>query len=351
MKALSTASLVCLVSLVTAACFEDVVVGSDTDSGAVTPDGGVDGGKACASSADCAANETCGFATSAACAAKGTCFALAGAMCLAYSPGCACDGTEINVACTGLPTGYATKALAHAGACGTDAGPAPGACASNADCPTGDVCAFPAVGGCGVLGSCVVAPAGANCQAYVAGCACDGTEVNLTCNGFQAGYQSKPISHTGACSSPPPVDAGGFDAGAFCTGSTARMTINGADAPILNATGSALALNCCAGAELTMSVTAFQAELFLRWQISGAPGTYDLATLSTPSQVEFDVGCDPALGSCAAATEHVTSGFQGTITYAMSGAGLVASYCLSMTGPTGSPVTALQLYAPNVASP
>ena len=58
-----------------------------------------------------------------ACAATGQCFPAPGAVCQAYSIGCACDGTEINVACTGLPAGYASSPLLHTGPCtGDDAG-------------------------------------------------------------------------------------------------------------------------------------------------------------------------------------------------------------------------------------
>jgi hypothetical protein len=41
---------------------------------------------------------------------------------MAYSPGCACDGTAINVVCNGLPSGYETKPMRHTGACLADGG-------------------------------------------------------------------------------------------------------------------------------------------------------------------------------------------------------------------------------------
>jgi hypothetical protein len=61
----------------------------------------------------------CGFEASLACAAKGHCFleTPGGVTCDLYEPGCACDGTAINMACNGLPSGYDTKPLAHAGVC------------------------------------------------------------------------------------------------------------------------------------------------------------------------------------------------------------------------------------------
>lgn len=94
--------------------------GCDTCQCAPSPDAG-GGGTACASSADCANGEICGFPQADGCAAKGSCFPAPGVVCLAYSPGCACDGSEISVACTGLPSGYTAKPLLHTGVCASDA--------------------------------------------------------------------------------------------------------------------------------------------------------------------------------------------------------------------------------------
>jgi hypothetical protein len=65
----------------------------------------------------CAASEVCGFPTAQGCSARGTCFPAPGITCLAYAAGCACDGTEINITCTGLPGGYVTQPLLHSGTC------------------------------------------------------------------------------------------------------------------------------------------------------------------------------------------------------------------------------------------
>jgi hypothetical protein len=46
------------------------------------------------------------------------------------------------------------------------------------------------------------------CNAIELGCACDGAEINLGCNGLPDGYVSKPFLHQGACS-----DASGGDSG------------------------------------------------------------------------------------------------------------------------------------------
>jgi hypothetical protein len=76
-----------------------------------------DGGGACAADTDCPTGSICGFPEADACAATGRCFAVPGAHCEVYEAGCACGGSEINLACTGLPDGYATKPLMHTGAC------------------------------------------------------------------------------------------------------------------------------------------------------------------------------------------------------------------------------------------
>jgi hypothetical protein len=37
------------------------------------------------------------------------------------------------------------------------------------------------------------------CRAYLAGCACDGTEISTICTGLPDGYDTKPLRHTGPC--------------------------------------------------------------------------------------------------------------------------------------------------------
>jgi hypothetical protein len=98
-----------LLSLLASACTE---AGGNRDGG-----GGRDGSGACVRDSDCASNQLCGFAASDGCSAVGQCFPGPGAICQAFAPGCACDGTVINIACTGLPQGYFSKPLAHSGAC------------------------------------------------------------------------------------------------------------------------------------------------------------------------------------------------------------------------------------------
>jgi hypothetical protein len=96
------------------------VLGVFAGACAVTVGGGNGGGTsgACSVDADCGADYLCGFLEAAGCGAQGQCFPRRYVICQAYAPGCACDGTEINIACTGLPPGYASKPLAHGGTCG-----------------------------------------------------------------------------------------------------------------------------------------------------------------------------------------------------------------------------------------
>jgi hypothetical protein len=58
---------------------------------------------------------------------------------------------------------------------------------------------------CSVTGACFPAP-GVACDAYSPGCACDGSEINITCTGLPSGYTSKPLLHSGVCTSV--VDSG-----------------------------------------------------------------------------------------------------------------------------------------------
>jgi hypothetical protein len=75
----------------------------------------------CTTDRDCEPDAICGFEIADKCTAKGACFVTELVTCNSLSPGCACDGTSVNLVCNGLPTGYARAPVSHAGAC-TDAG-------------------------------------------------------------------------------------------------------------------------------------------------------------------------------------------------------------------------------------
>jgi hypothetical protein len=90
--------------------------GSSSSSGA-----GGDGG-ICTTNTDCGAGKLCGFPELAGCSATGRCFPASGAICNGIAFACACDDTDVNIACDGLPSGYAPKPVAHSEACGFDSG-------------------------------------------------------------------------------------------------------------------------------------------------------------------------------------------------------------------------------------
>jgi hypothetical protein len=201
-----------------AACIGDQVPlggggagGASHDGGATSEcGGGSSGGQAdaaspCASNADCSPQQVCGFRENAtnACSGLGQCFTPEQVVCNSVLLGCACDGTDVNMVCNGLPDGYATKPVAHTGACtdasgGADAG---GPCTTSTECPPQYLCGFRWLvpNACsGEQGECFL-PSGATCQSFFPGCACDDTLVNLACNGLPGGYATKPVAHTGVC--------------------------------------------------------------------------------------------------------------------------------------------------------
>jgi hypothetical protein len=141
----------------------------------------------------------CGFPAADACGARGACFKSPGGFCEAFQPGCACDGTQINLVCNGLPAGYAPKPLQHSGLC-SDSG-SETACKTSADCGATGICGFPTADSCTAVGKCFPRPT-SECDAYQPGCACNGGEINLTCNGLPSGYAPSPLLYAGQCHDP-----------------------------------------------------------------------------------------------------------------------------------------------------
>jgi hypothetical protein len=130
---------------------------------------------------------------------------------------CECTGPAPgapNMICSDGSTGGPVCSKGSDGTCGWQIRSCPvQACKSDADCAGGRICGFPEVDACTATGTCFeTLPEG--CNAYSLGCACDGSEVNVVCNGLPAGYAPAPLLHTGAC-----VDSGangGGDGGACC---------------------------------------------------------------------------------------------------------------------------------------
>lgn len=189
--------------------------GTTTSSGGTASSSG--GSGSCTTDADCGAGKMCGFKTAGGCSASGACFDAPGpgtAMCLAYEAGCACNGTEINLACNGYPSGYASKPVSHTGACTTavDAGGA--TCSTDADCGSGMMCAFKIADKCAAVGTCLPRPSpGPTCNAISLACTCSNQEINVACTIYPSGYASQPVAYLSACEGP---DAGAAAAPFAC---------------------------------------------------------------------------------------------------------------------------------------
>lgn len=200
--------------------------GGGSSSGGSSNGGGSGGdGGGCATDADCGTGKMCGFQTADSCSATGTCFDAPGpgvAMCLAYEAGCACDGTEINLACNGYPSGYASKPVLHTGACASpiDAGDS---CATDTDCGTGEMCGFKIADACSATGTCLVRPpSGPECQAFSPACTCSNQVINVVCTPYPDGYASQPVAYRGACEASTD-SGGGFACGSALTCSDSQV--------------------------------------------------------------------------------------------------------------------------------
>jgi hypothetical protein len=98
-------------------------------------------GASCIHSSDCSIGTACAYPMADGCAAKGHCVDDTGPLCNSFSPGCACDGTTINIVCNGLPDGFATKPLASKGQCTTSIdGGSTYACGNDTCIPGKEIC-------------------------------------------------------------------------------------------------------------------------------------------------------------------------------------------------------------------
>jgi hypothetical protein len=224
-------------------------------------DGGTDGAQpdtsgGCREDTDCGMDQICGFSANDACAAQGQCFDR-GSTCGGHVPACGCDGSSVNMICNGLPMGYVPAPVAHIGAC-TDGGTADAGrpCTSDMDCRFTQICGFPLADRCSAEGQCFARSS--TCGDFFPGCACDGTTINMICNGLPDGYMPAPVDHgaecgAGSCTSdsdcadngicgfkvddgclaqgecfpPPTIVCGGYSPGCGCDFSSVNLICNG----------------------------------------------------------------------------------------------------------------------------
>jgi hypothetical protein len=143
---------------------------------------------ACATNAQCAADQFCARAPGH-CKDDGVCRVRPDACTREYVPVCGCDGETYPNACVARSAG---TSVAHAGPCGRR-------CAGIAGitCPDGEVCDLDP-GGCGIVdwqGTCVPQP-GACFQIFRPVCGCDGVTYGNDCERIAAGAQN---DHAGRC--------------------------------------------------------------------------------------------------------------------------------------------------------
>ena len=186
-------------------------------------DGSTRGGGPCATNSDCGTGKMCAFKVATACGASGTCVPAPApntAECTAYSAGCACDGSVVNLVCSGYPAGYASRPIRHTGNCATTFDAAATSCTTDSDCGGSNLCEFKIADACSAVGVCFTPPPpGPTCAAYSPACTCDSQTINVICTRYPSGYASQPVAHSGACDVAA-VDAG---SGAFaCDNGTCK---------------------------------------------------------------------------------------------------------------------------------
>jgi hypothetical protein len=157
--------------------------GGTSGAGGSGASGGASG--ACTSSSDCPSGDMCGYAEAAGCSAQGHCFPL-GPQCNAFSPGCACDGTTINIVCTGLPNGYVSAPFLHAGVCEAPDAGTTFACGPSLTCDAStQYCSVTEGGPC-------CHPPSYSCQSIPSSCA-----NNRTCGCIRAAVGAQGCSESG----------------------------------------------------------------------------------------------------------------------------------------------------------
>jgi hypothetical protein len=153
--------------------------------------------------------------------------------------------------------------------------------------------------------------------------------------------------------SQPPVVDGGL--ASYCTGSLARMVLNGTEAhPAVH--GKNLPLSCCFANQLEVISATVGFPLTVMWHtmadgISATPLTLDLASLPQGWTVRVVAGCDPLLSTCSTPGDIYDSGLEGSLQVTRLASGFDTTVCLHLVEPAGSShplIHTMDLYAPHV---
>ncbi len=199
-------------------CSGDAFLGSGSDAGTSGSSSGAGGGSSGAAASGSA--ETSGNASGTVSGAMGS-----GATSGSPTSSSGSNGGSGTAAGSGAGSGSSPSSGSGASSGASSSGSTADAgkpCTTSADCAdpqladVGFLCGFPEADGCAAKGTCFQEPGGAMCAAFLPGCACNGSDVNLTCNGLPGGYAPAPLLHNGICLGPGPVvlpDAGSGEAG------------------------------------------------------------------------------------------------------------------------------------------
>jgi hypothetical protein len=155
-------------------------------------------------------------------------------------------------------------------------------------------------------------------------------------------------------SQPPVVDG----PASFCTGSMARLVLNGTEAyPAVH--GKNLPLSCCFSNQLEIISATVGFPLTVTWHTmagglsSTTPVDLDLANLPQGWTVRVVAGCDPIMSTCSTPGDIYDSGLAGSLQVTHLVPGFDTTICLHLVEPPGSShpfIHTMDLYAPHVVA-
>jgi hypothetical protein len=155
-------------------------------------------------------------------------------------------------------------------------------------------------------------------------------------------------------SQPPVVDG----PASFCTGSMARLVLNGTEAyPAVH--GKNLPLSCCFSNQLEIISATVGFPLTVTWHTmagglsSTTPADLDLANLPQGWTVRVVAGCDPIMSTCSTPGDIYDSGLEGSMQVTRLASGYETTLCLHLVEPAGSShplIHTMDLYVPHVVA-